>query len=110
MIFQPLFAAILVAATVFLQYDSAWWKGLSGAAALFALAFGIGFVVPLDPNQGGLNAPIWSIPGTLFLLSFLIGLAVVFSLAARRFMAQKNATAIGFFGTWFLLTVIPFLL
>jgi len=76
----------MVALTVFLQADAAWWKGLATATGLFAIG---GLAVMINPDQSG--SPLTVLEATptitIWACAILVAFGSVLALALRPFFS-----------------------
>ncbi|SLN11814.1 hypothetical protein [Ruegeria meonggei] len=105
--FLSFFVASMLAATAYLQSDSSWWTGLTGALVLIVLGFLGVFLVP-EIEVTGYTSPVVFLVIGVWWCAGIIGLGSASALVLRRFRSAGQVAGIVFLGGW-ILTFLWFL-
>jgi hypothetical protein len=106
LIFFTFFAAGIVAATAFLQTDSAGWKGLVGATVLLALGLTNVLFLQVSPSENPANSPQLGITTSLVIGALLVAVGSITSLILRSRLSAGRIAMIAFIGSWILLQIL----
>jgi hypothetical protein len=106
LIFFTFFAAGIIAATAFLQTDSAGWKGLVGAIVLLALGLTNVLFLQVGPSENPANSPQLGITASLVMGALLVAVGSITSLILRSRLSAGRIAMLALIGSWILLQIL----
>lgn len=106
LIFFTFFAAGIVAATAFIQTESAGWKGLVGATALLALGIANVLFLHESSPENLEKSPQFGITTSLVTGALLVAVGSITSLVLRFRLSAGRIAVIAFIGSWVLLQIL----
>ena len=106
LIFFTFFAAGIIAATAFLQTDSAGWKGLVGAIFLLALGLTNLLFLQVGPSENPANSPQLGITVSLVMGALFVAVGSITSLILRSRLSAGRIAMLALIGSWILLQIL----
>ena len=107
MIFLPLFGALIMSTTAYLQAEAKWWMGLTSAIAIFILGLIPFYWLPNDFPTTAASTPILGISTTFFLGAILVCFGAICGLLFPKHISSGRIGVLTFIGGFVLCMAVP---